>query len=269
VRLARDALARVRLIETRMADFSTVDAGQLRVSAFPSANAYLLPEAMRRFAAAHPAVTLILQQADPAGPLPAVRAGRVDLALVTAWELYADGPAAKHATADLAALPRLPLDGVQLVPLLDEELRVALPAGHRLSRQRRVRLADLREETWIEGGHPDCLGPIPPLAGALGGAPRIGVTCDDWTGKQALVAAGAGVTLVPTLARAAMRAGVAIRRTTPALPARRLYAVTARPELRPPAASAMLTLLAALAGQHLAGQHVGDQGLAGQQRAVR
>ncbi len=247
VELARDVLARMAALEARMGAFGGLTAGELRLSAFPSANAALVPEAIRRFGRAHPGIALSLTQPDPAGPVPAVRAGRVDLALLTSWQLYADPDAARTDPAAVALTDR-DLAGLDLVPLLEEELSLALPADHPLAGRDPVALAGLRDEVWIEGGHPDCLGPIHQLAAALGGPPRIGFFCEDWNGKQALVAAGAGVTLVPTLARAAVRHGVVLRTPSPALPARRLYALCAAPPTRLPAVSALLELLIALAG---------------------
>lgn len=131
--------------------------------------------------------------------------------------------------------------------MLAEELRLALPAGHRLARQRRIRLSDLRDETWIDGAFPDCLGPIAPLAEALGGPPRIGFWCDDWNGKRALVAAGAGLMLVPTLAADALGREIVVRPSVPTLPPRQLYAAVPAP-WRAPAVTAMLEILTDLVG---------------------
>ncbi len=241
VELARDILARMRALEARLSMFTGLAAGHLRMSAFPSANTLLTPEAIHRFVAAHPGVTVSLVQPDPAGSLPAIRDGRIDLSLVTAWELYPDPRTAKY---DLSAPPldAAALDGIDLIPLLDEELHVALPADHRLARRRRVSLRELSGERWIEGAFPDCLGPIPHLAEALGGPPRIGFFCDDWNGKQALVAAHSGVMLVSTSTRGALRRDLVLRPTVPTLPTRRLYAAAAHP-FRPPAATAMISIL--------------------------
>ncbi|GIG88227.1 LysR family transcriptional regulator [Plantactinospora endophytica] len=246
IELARDSLTRLRSLEARLASFAELESGELRLAAFPSANTHFVPEAVRRFGQLHPGVTLSLRQLDQAGLLPAVRDGRIDLALVTDWHLYDEPQAARDAPAGVE-LPRTTMEGVELVPLLDEELQVVLPAQHRLARRRRVRLADLGDETWIDGAHPDCLGPVAPLAGALGTAPRIGFWCDDWNGKQALVAAGVGVMLMPTLAAVAVRRDVVLRPTVPVLPTRRLYAATATPAFRAPAVTAMLEVLADLA----------------------
>jgi len=253
---AREVLARLRDLESRVAAFGGLSGGELRMSAFASANTTLVPAAISRFRDRHPDVTLRLAAVDPAAPLSAVRDGLVDLALITGWQLPADPPTnttiahptARTLSADPAGVAPAGAaptagDGVDLVDLTDEELQVALPAGHRLAGVDRVRLPDLAGETWIDGAYPDCLGPLTALADALGGPPRIAFHCDDWHGKQALVAAGAGIMLVPALAWGTAHPGVVLRPTRPALPPRRLYAVVATPPLRPPAVTVMLAML--------------------------
>ena len=160
---AREVLAAIGAFETRLTALANVEAGELRLSAFPSANTHLVPEAIRRFSRAHPGVAVSLLQADPETPWAAVREGQVDIALVTSWHL-----------ADLPGGFDEPpvVDGVEFHPLLDEELRLALKADHRLSARRRVPLAELQQEAWIDGAHPDCLGPVPPDRSARCTAPR-------------------------------------------------------------------------------------------------
>ncbi|MFI6597216.1 LysR family transcriptional regulator [Nonomuraea sp. NPDC050536] len=220
---ARQILDRIRGLEARMSAFAGLSGGHVRIAGFPSANTAFVPEAIRRFREAHPGIEVSLVLAGPE----AIRAGGLDLALVTDWD-------------DVGA-------GLELVPLLEEEHRVALPSRHPLARRTRVPLSELRDEVWIEGAHPDCLGPLRPLAEALGGPPRIGFTCDDWNGKQALVAGGLGITIMSTLAMSSVRPDITLRPTTPELPRRRVMAAVA--PRRTPAAGAMLELLTALAGQ--------------------
>src|SRR5690606_40727599 len=64
--------------------------------------------------------------------------------------LFRSVNAARH---DPAAEPLGPagLAGIDLTPLLDEEFQIALPDSHPLARRDRVRLKDLRAETWVEG----------------------------------------------------------------------------------------------------------------------
>jgi DNA-binding transcriptional LysR family regulator len=244
--LARAVLSNLETLEATVKAFGGLDGGALRVAGFSSVNTHFLPSAVRRFDAAHPAVAITLVSVDPFDALVAVREGRVEVAIVTDWQLAADPVSAR---TDAAATMRDPhdIDGLELRPLLDEDFCVALPKGHPLARKRLVPLADLRTERWVDGAFPDCLGPLPQLGRALGALPQIRFVCDDWNGKQALVAGGSGVMVVPTLAVEGIRDDIALRPTTPRLPTRRLYAASLRPPLRTPATEALLAMLADLA----------------------
>lgn len=246
VDLARGVLGRIDAMEATMRTFGDVDGGQLRLAAFASANTSLLPDAIRRYAQLHPGVTVTLDHIDPMTVLDAVETGAVDLALVTAWQLYEDAWAAR-VDSDAARIDPASLDAVELVPLADEQLMVAMAADHALAGEDVVALARLGEETWVEGAYPDCLGPLPLITEALGRPPRVGFVCHDWNGKQSLVAAGAGVMVVPSLARGSLRPDVALRPTMPALPTRRLFAAVPRAPFCTPPARAMLELLVELA----------------------
>ena len=125
-------LGRLDAMEATMRTLAGVDAGHLRLTAFASVNTFFVPDAIRRFHAEHPGVTITLQHVDPIDALDAVRAGRVDLGLLTAWQLYAD-PWTGRTDPGATRLDADHVDGVELVTLLDEELHVALPEGHRLA----------------------------------------------------------------------------------------------------------------------------------------
>lgn len=247
VRLARETLAQIDAFEATMRSFGGLDGAHLRLAGFASVNTHFVPAAIQQFVAAHPQVQVTLHHVDPFDALRSVREGRVDLALVTAWQLTDDPEAARH-SPDAEMLDPDRITGVDVIELFAEQLHVALPAGHRLAARDVVPLAELQSERWIEGAHPDCLGPLPELTRALGAPPQIAFFCDDWNGKQALVAAGAGVMVVPGLAEPAIRPDVVLRPTTPSLPTRRLYAATAPPPFRTPAVEAMLPVLHELAG---------------------
>ena len=244
VDLARGVLARADTFEATMRSHAGLDGGQLRLAGTPSANTSLLPDAIRCFGDAHPGVTVSLRQIDAFGVLDAVRDGDVDLALVTEWQLVED-PWQARVDPDFPGLDPDDIAGLDLVPVLDEQMLLALPADHTQAAAETVSLADLRDETWVDGAPPDCLGPLHRLTQAIGGPPRVGFMCDDWTGKQALVAGGAGVMVVPTLAAPAMRAGIVLRPTAPQLEPRRLFAAVPERPYRTPQADAMVDLLVA------------------------
>ena len=223
---ARSLLGRLAGLQARLGAFADLRTGHVRLSAFPSANTEFVPEAIRRFSDLYPGVEVSLVRAG----VDEIRSGGVDVALVTDWDTI-------H-------------NDVDLVPLLEEEHRVALPTTHPLAGRTTVSLRELRGATWIEGSHPDCLGPLEKLEKALGGPPRIGFTCDDWTGKQALVAAGMGITIMSTLAATAVRPDITLRPTSPALPRRRVLAAVAPQDTRTAAVSAVLSVLTSLAARY-------------------
>jgi DNA-binding transcriptional LysR family regulator len=240
---ARSILAQLRSMEAMVRAYGGDDAGGLRLGGFPSANAFLVPEAIFRLQASRPGVDVSLSPVDPFDAVDAVRRGDLDLGLVTSWQLYAQPEVAR---VDPDAARPIATDGVDLVHLADEGLVLALPPSHPLADEATVRLRALRDETWIEGAYPDCLGPIQRLAEALGGPPRVDFICHDWTGKQALVARGAGVMLVPELAVGSIRSGVELRPTRPKLPPRALFAVVPKAPYRPPVIDEMVSVLASV-----------------------
>jgi DNA-binding transcriptional LysR family regulator len=250
VDLARGVLTRVDAFEATMRTYAAVDGGHLRMSGTPSANTSLVPDAIRALGHDHPGVTVSLRQVGPLEALDAVRDGHVDLALLTEWQLVVDDPWRARVDPDVPALSPDDVPDLDLVPVLDERMLLALPADHPLAAADTVDLADLRDDTWIDGAYPDCLGPLHRLTRAIGAPPHVGYMCDDWAGKQALVAGGAGVMVVPTLAAPTMRAGITLRPTSPQLETRRLYTVVPRPPYRSPQAATMVDVLRAQASSY-------------------
>ena len=227
VQHARAVLARLAMAETQLKALANLEGGRLRLGAFASANTSLVPRAIARFRQRHPKVELSLAGTDADRNLAAVRAGDLDLALVTDWDLESPGIA----------------DSIELLPIVEDELLIAVGHGHRLARQRRLGLRDLADETWIEGAHPDCLGPLERFCQAAGFAPRIGFHCDDWHGKQALVAAGVGVMLFPTLALPSAHADLVLCAPRPTLPPRRILAAVPAASYRAPGTDPMIEIL--------------------------
>src|SRR3954467_7397775 len=113
--------------------------GRLRLDAFPSAGATIMPEAIARFRGRHPAVELTLEAAEPEPAIARLRGGSVDLVL------------------DITTGFRAPRDdAVERVHLLDDPMYVALPAGHPLAHKRNLKLEDLADEAWILGTAGSC-----------------------------------------------------------------------------------------------------------------
>ncbi|MFI1973593.1 LysR family transcriptional regulator [Streptomyces wedmorensis] len=216
----RDRLAAAR---AELASLRTLDGGLLRLGAFSSATASLVPRAQAAFRARHPGVVVTRVEGPSVKHLGLVSAGEEDLAVV--------GPA--------PAAP--PPPGVTLHHLLDEPMLVALAQGHPHAGRRAVRLAELADEEWIVG-HERLEDTLFRPAVAAGFRPRTGLLAHDWIAKLGAVAAGLGVTLVPALAAASVRRDVALVTIHPDdVPYRRICA--AAPSAPTVAATAFLGLL--------------------------
>lgn len=201
--------------------------GTLRIGAFATANVDLVPRALKAFASGHPGVELRVTEGLTPRLLDRLGAGALDLAVIS------DYP---------AGLP----DGGQIVPLAEDELLVALPAGHPAAAHDVVDLRDLAGENWIEAaprGQPTLL---VAACAAAGFTPRSGLRIAEWSGKFGYVAAGLGVTLVPRLAARAVPADVVVRSLGSHAPRRRVFA--ALPDVPSPAALAFVGVLGQWAG---------------------
>lgn len=223
---AEAILDRLTTAERDLDALHRLGSGRLRVGAFPTAVAALVPRALAAFGAAHPEVTLSLIEGLTPGLLKHLAAGDADVVVVS-------------------TSPAEPLDAAHadLHHLLDEQLLVAVSREHRLARRRVVRLADLADDAFIVGSAraEDTL-----LRASLpsGFRPRIGIVAAEWTGKLGCVAAGLGVALVPALAVRGTPADIVLLRLHPDDESvRRIYAATVTGRTRSPAVTRFLTRL--------------------------
>jgi molybdate transport repressor ModE-like protein len=236
IRLTDAGLALVRRADAILVELAAADAelqaiaglrgGRVRVSTFASAATALLPAAVTAFRAAHPAVQVELSLVEATEEaIGGLRTGRADLVLV----------------ARPAGEP--PADQVEAHRLLEDPMLAVLPGGHRLARRRTLRLDDLAGEPWVLGGGPGCSDRATILRAchAAGFEPRVTVDfpTDDYNATQGMVAAGAGVTLLPRLALAVPRDDLAVRPLAGAGPSREVVAAIRRGD-QAPATLAML-----------------------------
>jgi DNA-binding transcriptional LysR family regulator len=232
---AEAILDRMATARAQVESVATLAGGRLRIGAFQTANATIVPRAIAAFTREHPSVELSLVEALTPAAIARLRAGEVDVAVVT------------H-------LPELDGPDVEVIDLVDDELLVALPATHPLARKPKLRLRDLRDETWIEsmtGAGPPTL-----LAAAReqGFEPRVRFGAEHWLAKQGLVAAGVGVTLIPGLAIATVRDDIVLRSLGPNAP-RRTVAAVLPAGYRSPAVAPFVELLRVEAAEHCVSCH--------------
>jgi DNA-binding transcriptional LysR family regulator len=227
---AEAILERMAAARAQVEAVAGLAAGRLRIGAFQTANATVVPRAIAAFAAAYPQVELSLVEAVTEHAIAHLRAGDVDLAVVT------------H-------VPELEGGELETVDLVDDELLVALPAAHPLAHKPKLRLRDLRGETWIESTSAGRT--LLNAALAEGFEPRVRFGAEGWLSKQGLVAAGVGVTLIPGLAIPTVRDDIVLRSLGPQAPRRRIVAVLPA-GYRAPAVAPFVELLRAAADDHVA-----------------
>lgn len=202
-------------------------AGRLRVALLPTIGPYLLPRVAQTMRKSLPRLELRLYEYQTEPMLQKLQAGDIDLGIL--------------------ALP-VPSDGLETRELYAEPFTVALPQQHRLARHAALRIEELRGETLLllEDGH--CL-----RDQALEVCSRVGVNeKQDFRGTsletlRQMVAAGAGITLLPELAsRGAYGSarGVVVRPFAKPVPVRHVGGVWRRTSARTPAIEAVCKLIA-------------------------
>ncbi|MDX2907604.1 LysR family transcriptional regulator [Streptomyces griseiscabiei] len=192
--------------QTALADLRAGRTGRLAVRYFATAGAPLVAPAVARLRAEHPGVRIELKLIDPGDPLPAVKEGRADLALVV-----------RPRGADP--------EGVRLLHLLDDTYFAVLPAGHPLADRPALALADLADEPWVGSEWPGpCLDAQLEACAEAGFRPGFAVESEDYATAQGFVAAGLGVGLVPRLGLGSPHPDVVVRRFTGPQPRRSIHA---------------------------------------------
>ncbi|KMO93394.1 LysR family transcriptional regulator [Streptomyces roseus] len=159
---------------------------QLTVATFSTGGRHLLPGALTRFTAVRPRTLLHVREGEPETTLPLVRQGAVDLALA----YHFDGP---------LPLGPGPNTGLTWTALLEDALHVVLPQAHPLATRESLDIAELAAEPWILG----CLKTEAYLhryAERAGFTPEVRGSTTDYFFARSLVAAGMGVSLIPSIA---------------------------------------------------------------------
>jgi molybdate transport repressor ModE-like protein len=233
VRHADAILTRLADAEAELEAIAGLRGGRLRLAAFATVGATLMPLAIARFRERHPDVELTVRQLEPEDSLPLLKCGEIDIALTI--------EPATHAEAE----------GLDSIHLLDDPMFVALPLTHPLANKARVRMKDMANEAWI--GTTDacsCGALVRNHCIRMGFEPKITFESDDYLAIQGLVAAGVGVAMIPTLALTTVRDDIVIRDLGNEAPIRTIAAATLPGAQRSPAARAMLDVLSEVATQY-------------------
>lgn len=215
-RRAVEIVGRVDAADAELAAQLGLQTGRVRLAAFSSALSVLVPPAAVAMRQSYPNIELHLTEAHPKVATQKLRDGSVDAAIVFRYE-------------DTA-----PDDGIRYSYLLDDpEFLLSQHAGETLT--------DHRDSPWIAGCQ-NCRGELVQHCQDAGFDPRMAYICDDPIAKQALVAAGLGVSIMPGLAlRTHHTDGVIASELTAVR--RRLYLATFGDPPDPPATTAFIDAL--------------------------
>lgn len=205
VRHAETVVAALEAAEAALAAARTGLSGPVRIGAFPTAVRTLLPAALVALGRDHPGLDLMVSELDPVAVPEALRERRLDVALVHDYDV----------------VPGEPDAAVEAVPLLDETVFLAVPAGADIAVPAGADfdgahvgvagdpVAGARGADWIVGSPGTLCHDVAVRVCRLAGfAPRVRHHADDFTAVLALVAAGQGVALVPELGAGQPPAGV-------------------------------------------------------------
>ena len=202
-----DAVAeRLAQADAQIGELAADRARHLRVGAFPSALAALVPGAIARLHAADPGVHIEAIEGATAELVAGVLAGRLHVAV-----LFQDAGASRREHP-----------GTTRHDLAGEPMLAALPPRHGLARRRTLALGDLAGETWTA---PSTTGLVRQACATAGFEPRIAYLTRDPLAIRSLVAGGLAVTLVPELLAGQLH-GIATVGLGADAPRRDLYALT-------------------------------------------
>lgn len=233
-RHAETILDDLTVAQQQMSSLTRLQAGKVRVCAFPSAGATLIPETLVRLAAEHPGVRVDLLEDEPPESLRRLVRGECDITLAFTYPgLHEEVP------EELAE-----------IRLLEDQLTVLLPIGHPLARRRSVKLADLAGERWIAGCL-RCRTNFLHECAEVGFAPDIAFTTDDNLVVQSLVAEGLGVAMMPGLVLSFLRHDKITGRALDPASRRQVSAYVLREHLRIPATALVLNELKTAAGRRV------------------
>jgi DNA-binding transcriptional LysR family regulator len=218
-------LARLDAAESDLAALRDQVAGRVTLAAFPSAGATIVAAAWGALARSAPHVQLDLTEMEPDESLPAVLRGATDIAVAHEYDL----------------LPR-PLDPLfERRELARDPVLLAVPASSPLAGP--VDLNSLAGQPFLAPrSNTSCAEMIQRACARAGFVPRVVARASDFAVLISLVAAGAGLTLVPELAAQNLPKGV--RLLPPADPVtRQIFTVSRRGGDRKPAVRVVLDAL--------------------------
>jgi DNA-binding transcriptional LysR family regulator len=212
--------------------------GQVRIGALATGITSIAGPALARLRETHPGLDLFIREVEPPLAFEMLDTGELDVVIAVD---YRDAP--------LRSDPRY-----TRFDLLTDRMDVVLPDSHPLAtdeaRTEGIRLELLADEPWVCSAPTDpCSMIMTAVCAVAGFSPDIRHHTQEWDAAAALVAAGAGVALVPRLAQPLRPDGLVTCRVVGAPASRLIFAIARAGSHAAPPALAVLETLVAVAGE--------------------
>ena len=216
---ACEILDRVESAKAEMAEVVGSGGGRLRLGSFASASVGFLPTVIGEIRRDFPGLRIQLREGEPTETVSLMRAQEIDIGIVFDSE--------RHQMDYISDL--------NMEPLFDDPLLVALPANHPLAQVPALRLQDLRDELWIEGAGAmtPCSLILADVCREAGFEPRRSFNCGNYQVVRRLVESEVGIALVPWLATIHDQGELVFRHLGPEGPTRRVCLLTGSSNYRP------------------------------------
>jgi DNA-binding transcriptional LysR family regulator len=179
---ARAVLQQLEEARVEVQELTGLRKGTLAVGAPPSVGTHLFPRALAAFSQRHPGIGLSFREGGSRTLVHLLEQGELDLAVV---------------------IQPIRHPALETMPLLEEELLLAVPLGHRLADETRGRLplAELRDEPFVmlrEGAY-DLRDQTLAACRKVGFEPRVVLDGCEMDSVLRFVAAGIGVAILPEM----------------------------------------------------------------------
>lgn len=220
----------VRRVHADLVAFGDGRVGQVRIGSLSTGISAVVAPALARLRQTRPGLQVQVTESEPPSSFDRLEAG--DLDLIIACD-YRDAPP-RHDRR------------FHRVDLITDRMDAVLPAGHPLAGPG-LALGDLSGQVWVSSApHDPCSIIMHAVCSGAGFSPDVKHFCTEWDAMAALVAAGAGVALIPRLAQPLRQPGLAV---CPVAGASRLVfaAVRSGAQADPAVAQALATLVAVAA----------------------
>ncbi|RII76811.1 LysR family transcriptional regulator [Pseudomonas monteilii] len=183
-----------------MAELKKVVAGDLRIAAFPSVAAVLMPKTIQTLHATHPRLEVLFEEMEPEEGMNALRSWQTDIALID----------------DLNVPPGLLDPSIEITPLIEDVFNVMMSPGHRLAGMETVTWKDLEHEQWVmDTASSTYTRMLTDACQKSGYTPNIIARCKGFEVTHALVSEGCAIAILPGLRARTDMQGTRICRMEP------------------------------------------------------